>query len=191
MPYRERNRGVYSTYFLIQKVDGTLRPILGLRFLNKFMKTQIQDDLFAGSNTSDTGRGLHGNYRPKGRLLEHPHKQTQKPTQICNQQNALPVHSASLRTQIGTKILHKMLGSSSSPPQKAGNQRLPIPRRLVSKSKHKQPLQATHTKGHRDFGPTLVLNNLGKIIHNTRTSRDIFRGRNRHIREGVSNNRGQ
>ena len=39
VPHRQRGTGVYSTYFLVQKQDLTMRPILDLRGLNRSIKT--------------------------------------------------------------------------------------------------------------------------------------------------------
>ena len=40
VPLLERGKGVYSVYFLVPKPDLTMRPILDLRYLNRYIKTQ-------------------------------------------------------------------------------------------------------------------------------------------------------
>ena len=68
-----KGKGVYLAYFLVPQQDLTMRPVLDLRYLNKFIKTQHFKMTNLRGHTITTKGRLHGNVKSQILLPTHLH----------------------------------------------------------------------------------------------------------------------
>ncbi len=122
VPQSEVERGFFSRYFLVPKIDGGLRPILDLRHLNLSLYREVQNADDENHHVSGPGGRLVCHHRPEGCVFSHPGRsQTQEIPSVRLWREGLPIQGSAIRPGFGPEDIYQMHGCCTGPFEAPGH----------------------------------------------------------------------
>ena len=135
-------KGIYSLYFLIPKKSSSPRPILDLRALNRYNRSEH----FYMTTLQYVIMLLHVDVRPQGSLLLDRHPPCPSPVPLVRgKRTTLPIHSSIHRSHYISQGFIQVSGGGGHSFMQSRHLCLPVHRLLADQEQQQAIMHSTHS----------------------------------------------